>query len=164
MTMTIDKPQPTIKDWLAAHPVTLVVLAGPYESVDDDGWKHDAYRLRLVWKDRTNGDRTTPEFSYRMGVGHRKPAGRIDLNTGLKPLKPLPEPPLDMVLDAIVSDARCYDEATSWEDFAGNLGYDPDSRKGEAAYRACGETLHWLTTFVGGRAEMEKLMYETEAL
>ena len=52
MTMTIDD-RPTIKDWLATHPVTLVVLAGPYESVDDDGWKHDAYRLRLVWADQT---------------------------------------------------------------------------------------------------------------
>lgn len=152
-----------INDWLNEHPVTLVKLAGPYES-EEDGWKHDAYRLRLVWgaPSHTPERRQTPEFAYRMGTGHR--IKKFSRRTGTHEMVALPEPPLDMVLDAIVSDARCYDEATSWEDFAGNLGYDPDSRKGEAAYRACGETLHWLTTFVGGRAEMEKLMYETEAL
>ena len=161
--MTIDD-RPTIKDWLRDHPVTLVVLAGPYESVDDDGWKHDAYRLRLSWNGE-NGKavRTTPEFSYRMGIGHRKP-GRFDYRTGTKPPVAQKEPPLPDVLDSLIIDASCYDNARGFADFAGDLGYDTDSRKAEAIYRACGEVLVWLEQFVGGRAEMEKLMYETERL
>jgi hypothetical protein len=154
-------PQPTIKEWLTLHPVTLVVLAGPYESKDDDGWVHDAYRLRLEFDDRTNGKRTTPEFSYRMGVGHRK--ARVG-RWATQEMKALKEPPLPDVLDSLISDASCYDNARDFADFANDLGYDSDSIKAEALYRACGEVLRWLTTFVGGRAELEKLMYETERL
>ena len=156
-----DETRPTIKDWLAAHPVTLVKLAGPYES-DDDGWKHDAYVVRLVWGDRTADKRTSPELPYQMGVGHR--TKKWSRAKEIWTFPPLTEPPLDYVLDAYVSDASCYDEARDLADFCANLGYDEDSRKAEATYRACGEVLHWLTTFVGGRAEFEKLAYETERL
>lgn len=161
--MTTTDQRPTLAEWLATHPVTMVLLAGPYESTDDDGWKHDAYRVRLIWGDRTPEKRTSPEIPYRMGVGHRKP-GRRNPMTGVRDEKPLPQPPLEYVLDGYVSDASCYDEARDFNDFAANLGYDTDSRKAEATYRACGEILRWLTTFVGGRAEFEKLAYETERL
>lgn len=40
------------------------------------------------------------------------------------------------VINSLVSDADVIDYAT-YEDWASNFGYDPDSRKGEADYRAC---------------------------
>jgi hypothetical protein len=161
MTRSPMQPEPNITDWLKDKPITLVKLAGPYESKDDDGWVHDAYVLRLVWADQTADKRTSPEVKYRMGVGHRKAkVGRW----ATQEMQALPIPPLPDVLDSLISDASCYDNARNYADFAGDLGYDPDSIKGEATYRACGEVLDWLTTFVGGRAVMEHLMYEIERL
>jgi hypothetical protein len=40
------------------------------------------------------------------------------------------------VLHSLVMDSDVIDYPT-YEDWAGNFGYDPDSRKGEAIYRAC---------------------------
>lgn len=40
------------------------------------------------------------------------------------------------VLSSLALDASVLDHAT-YENWAGELGYDPDSRKGEAIYRAC---------------------------
>jgi hypothetical protein len=162
MTMTTTDQQPTLAEWLASHPVTMVKLAGPYESKDDDGWVHDAYVVRLIWGDRTPEKRTSPEIKYRMGVGHR--VKKHSRRYGTQVETPLPCPPLDYVVDAMVSDAACYDEARDFADFAANLGYDDDSIKAERIYRECGETLRWLETFVGGRAELEALMYRTERL
>lgn len=40
------------------------------------------------------------------------------------------------VFSSLVMDSDAIDYAT-YEDFAGDFGYDPDSRKGESVYRAC---------------------------
>ncbi len=48
----------------------------------------------------------------------------------------LPPPDICDVVHALVSDASVLDSST-FEDWAGELGYDPDSRKAEATYRAC---------------------------
>jgi hypothetical protein len=45
-------------------------------------------------------------------------------------------PSLADVLSSLCSDADAID-AGSFEEWAGNLGYDPDSRKAEATYREC---------------------------
>lgn len=49
---------------------------------------------------------------------------------------PVPPPALVDVLYCLVADAGALDYAT-FEDWASEYGYDTDSRKAEAAYRAC---------------------------
>jgi len=48
----------------------------------------------------------------------------------------IPAPRLEDVLYSLVLDASVLDSPT-YEDWAGEFGYDVDSRKGEATYRAC---------------------------
>jgi hypothetical protein len=48
----------------------------------------------------------------------------------------LPPPTQAAVMEALVLDSSSIDY-TSYEDWAGDMGYDVDSRKGEAAYREC---------------------------
>lgn len=57
---------------------------------------------------------------------------------GIRPGKPILPDPAD-VLASLAMDAGAIDSAT-YEEWAGEYGYDPDSRKGEAIYRACLET------------------------
>jgi hypothetical protein len=49
--------------------------------------------------------------------------------------KPILPKQLD-VIHSLISDSDVLNYST-YEDWASNLGYDPDSRKGEAIYRAC---------------------------
>lgn len=50
--------------------------------------------------------------------------------------KPLPPPSLVEVLSCLVMDASVLDYPT-FEEWASEFGYDPDSRKGERIYREC---------------------------
>lgn len=52
---------------------------------------------------------------------------------------PIPAPELSGVLYCLLLDAEAVDHG-SFEDWAGNFGYDTDSRKAEGIYRACLET------------------------
>lgn len=49
---------------------------------------------------------------------------------------PVPSPSTADVLYCLVSDAQASD-AGSFEEWAGDLGYDPDSRTAERVYKAC---------------------------
>lgn len=151
----------TLQEWIDTSLLTLVKMAGPYESRDADNWLHDAYVVRLVWADQTAEKRTSPDVTYRMGIGHRKPRkGRW----ATQEMMPVATPELADVLDSLIVDASCYDNARSFEDFCGDLGYDTDSRKALAMYEACRTTADWLTSLVGGESEMRHLMYEVERL
>lgn len=47
------------------------------------------------------------------------------------------QPKLDEVLHSLLADGECFFQARSFEDWAGDFGYDPDSRKAEVIYREC---------------------------
>ena len=126
--------------------------------------------------------------SYRTGLGHRIPNwGKIAHDRGFWPNKQEMEqmkqkammsrngdkwlidycdhktPELANLLDSLASDASCYDNARNFEDFCSDLGYDEDSRKAEAIYRACGELAKELKYFLG--AELyQTLLYKVERL
>lgn len=57
------------------------------------------------------------------------------------------EPQPEAVLDCLISDAAGVDQ--SFEDWARDLGMDPDSRKAEASYKACQASAAQLKTFLG---------------
>lgn len=49
-----------------------------------------------------------------------------------------PKPPsVADVLGSLLSDAQCAANARNFDDFASDLGYDPDSRTAERVYNAC---------------------------
>ena len=64
---------------------------------------------------------------------------RINPTTGeatRHPRYPIPKPELVDVLYSLVMDADVLNYSC-FEEWAGDMGFDPDSRKGEAIYRAC---------------------------
>jgi hypothetical protein len=65
------------------------------------------------------------------------------------PGKPLPAPLLRDVLYSLVLDSDVLDSA-GFESWAGEFGYDTDSRKAEATYRACVEIALQLRALLGG--------------
>lgn len=82
---------------------------------DDDGWRHHAYEVRFH------------------GIGNASHFCRIDWRQGTGITDDL-EP-----AEVLASAARDYADARglTFEDWAGNLGYDTDSRKAEKTYDAC---------------------------
>jgi hypothetical protein len=59
------------------------------------------------------------------------------------------------ILDSLRSDAECA--YPTFEEFAAELGYDPDSRSAEKIYLACCETERKLRGLVGGKGMVELL-------
>lgn len=90
---------------------------------DSDGWTCTLKRGRKRM--------TVP---FYMGRGH---AGK--------------EPTAADVLACLLSDASSADSARDFGDFARDFGYDTDSRKAEAVYRACKRTSVKLHRFLGDR-------------
>lgn len=57
------------------------------------------------------------------------------------------EPVAGDVIGCLVSDARGADYCRSFEDWCGDYGYDPDSRKAERIFKACERTSKELKRF-----------------
>ena len=72
------------------------------------------------------------------------------------------EPSAEDVLDCLASDASSVDNAASFEDWAGELGYDTDSRKAERIYKVCERQAMRLRNFLGDQENYETLLYQTE--
>lgn len=83
-------------------------------------WPHFAFAVTV----RRAGESDAIETPYRMGMAHAN--------------NPHPKPA--DVLHSLLSDGDAYFDSLTFEEWAANLGFDPDSRKAEAAYRACDET------------------------
>lgn len=90
-----------------------------------------------------------PTFEQRQAIERECSEGRglnrAKLDTFRKPILP---DRLD-VIASFVSDAQCALNAGDFETFAADLGYDADSRKAEAIYRACADTALKLTSALG---------------
>lgn len=136
-----------IEQYVKHNRITVEVVKDRGAQVDDSGWEHHHYKLMLVWNDGALS-RKTPVFDWRQGYA----------------IETVPQDTPAEVLDALVLDAACYLDAQDFEDFAESLGYDPDSRTAERVYMACGEVAKWLERFLGGRAELERVMYRIERL
>jgi hypothetical protein len=59
------------------------------------------------------------------------------------------EPTAADVLSCLISDTMSYENAGSFEAWAPEYGYDPDSRKAEAIYRACERQAPRVRRFLG---------------
>jgi hypothetical protein len=104
-----------------------------------DSENMDRWRVRLS----SGNKRMTVYFS--MGVGHN---GR--------------EPEAADVLDCLASDAAGIENATNFEDWASEYGYDTDSRKAHRTYQACHRQADKLSKFLGD--SYETLLFDVERL
>lgn len=73
------------------------------------------------------------------------------------------EPDIGNVLDALTSDASGFENAPTFEDWAGEYGYDTDSRKAEKTFRAVKEQSERFMRFVGKTA-YDELLWEVARL
>lgn len=107
--------------------------------------------------------KTIVTTDYMAGVGHapsykapltvkRNQAVDYECEHGHTPnVKQAIMPKREDVIHSLVSDSDAIDYAT-YEDWADSLGYDQDSRKGEAIYRACLATALKLRNALGEAA------------
>ena len=107
-------------------PITLEIIEGPSYSRDADGWEHHAYTVELR---RTN--HRPMRVPWRQGLG----------------ITDDPDPA--RVLEALLSDAATVNNARSFEEWAADLGYDPDSRKAEGIYKAARKQTDQLCDLLG---------------
>lgn len=129
---------------------------------DDDKWEHDAWNVSLTFKDHSYRD-----IAYRMGTGHspqppksyaqpERDAFYSRSLDGKRGWQPTPPTAAD-IISSLLMDVSGLDQG--FEDWASSLGYDEDSRKAEAIYLACLETLPKLHALLGD--DFSK--FETEA-
>jgi hypothetical protein len=73
------------------------------------------------------------------------------------------EPTAEGVLSCLASDSSSIENANSFEDWAGEFGYDTDSRTAEKTFKTCQKQAEKLKNFLGEDLYKE-LLWETEAL
>jgi hypothetical protein len=165
-----ETTQETMPEYVKRQGITLELVRDNGLQTDRDeqpdagrAWDHYAYVMRMHRPDAS----TSPDFDWREGIGHNPIVARSGYRTqstlNRLTAKHLAER-APSVLDSLVSDAMSWFDARSFEDFAADFGYDPDSRKAEKIYHACGETYKWLRDFLGGHAELERVAYNVERM
>ena len=116
---------------------TLDIISGPDYQRDEDGWEHHAYIVRLA-----RGDNTM-EVPWRQGLGITD------------------DPTVEAVMESLASDAATLDNAQDFEEWASELGYDPDSRKAEKIYNAVVEQTDALKSLLGD--DFDSVVYPESA-
>lgn len=108
----------------------------------DDNWQHYAYTLKL-----TSGEDESMLTPWMQGLGH---GGKV----------------IDVaeVVDSLISDVWGYQVAGSFEDWAGEYGYDTDSRKAEKSYNEIGAMADDVIRVMGGAEQFEYVATEIERL
>jgi hypothetical protein len=115
-----------------------VTANGDPECLIDDPWTAEHYRCELHG---SNGDRPVSTI--------------MASDTG--------PPELADVLDAVAAQAAVVEEAPSYEGWALQMGFDPDSRRGERVYRNERRQAKRLRALLGDEA-YRRLLWETERL
>jgi hypothetical protein len=96
-------------------------------------------------------------YRCRLRSNHR--VGRITITLGSDD----GPPELSDVLEVLAADAAVVDEAQSFEDWAIQLGFDPDSRYAERLYRAAQRQACRLRELLGDEY-YSRLLWETKRL
>ena len=168
MSTDYNEIRAAVDDFLRDAGVAVAVdYVTPDKRDNYDDWGQDRW---LEWRVTLSAGKSRAVFGYRAGEGHcpayKLPVAvagnrnsimrdemiqaEIDSGKTFQPGKdfnkatgPAILPDLAGVLHCLVSDADAYN--MRFEDWAGDYGYDPDSRRAEKVYRACvdcAEKLH----------------------
>lgn len=158
-----EKPQPaTLEAALGAHGVTMTAQFVPWSKSRNKDEKDDRgnRRMSLNWlvtifasgrpvltTDYMAGEGHCPSYKqgarrtvdYDRALEHECETGKAarhlaTLSAAISGKPILPS--LADVMHSLLLDASAIDSPT-YEDWAGDFGYEPDSRKGEAIYRQC---------------------------
>lgn len=134
----------TFKEFAEKHRIEMSVAFKGAKR--EEGWEHLAFDIVLA----RPGVPAMHQFTtiYKTGMGHALPA---EWKAGKKqPRRPDPKKPLrvENVLESLAVDAAVIHH-DSFESWAGEYGYDTDSRKAEKTYRACRDAAEKLTWWLG---------------
>lgn len=113
----------------------------PY--TDKDAWSKGAKHYYCTLKSVGRGPAKEFHTYFSMGSAHKH------------------APTLPGVLDCLASDAAGYENARTFEEWANEYGYDPDSRKAERLYNIIREQAKELEQFLGADS-YHTLLWETE--
>jgi hypothetical protein len=116
---------------MTARPIPVETMPGS----DDADWAHDSWEITLTFQGRSMS------LKFHTGTGHRKDG------------RPTP-PDIGDILSSVALDAGSVLNARDFEDWAADFGYDTDSRKAEATYKACQEQTEELSDLLGDWLEI----------
>lgn len=133
----------TVEQFIEKHGITMTVQPAGSNPNMENSHTMDNWRCCFSFPCAERHTRLM-EVYFSVGVGHNGKA-----------------PEAADVLDCMASDSAGIDNNQTFEDWAGEYGYDPDSRKAEKTYRACLEQAEKLKTFLGADA-FDELLYHTE--
>lgn len=126
------------------HAVEYLKLYGisvSFVDVPENPYWPDDSRSKFNFLIEFQEDQSGVSFSLYFSQSHREPLyyGRMEIDRANEERRRLRIenecPDLWAVLSCIIRDADCMDY--DFEEWAENLGYDPDSRKAEKTYKAC---------------------------
>lgn len=164
-----SKPQPeTARAAIESLGLTMTAEFVPFSQrkIDWQEGSRDVNRMTINWTCTiSRNDREIMTIPFAQGNGHlpnanNKPLppdsiryacenGKVPAHgEHFKRFVPIPPPKPEDVLHCLISDADAIDHPT-FESWASDLGYDTDSRKAEATYRACLETALKLRAALG---------------
>lgn len=134
----------SIRHYVNNHGLAVTIVSGPDYAVDDEGWEHNAYTLKLTNADR--GTEMTVPWMSGLGITRH------------------PDERPEEVISSLVSDVWGYHNADGFEDWAGEYGYGLDSRTAERIWKEIGEQAEQFIAFIGDDTELEllALTYERE--
>jgi hypothetical protein len=138
MTNDDDDKNYTIKQFCQQHGITIENHYADSNPNFTGEWERNASHYRCVLK--RGRKRMTVAFSQ--GSAHTQ------------------EPAAHDVLYCLQADTSSVDNAGGFQEWARDLGYDPDSRKAESTYRACERAARKLRQFMGEL--FESFMQATE--
>jgi hypothetical protein len=189
----MEPKQKTLDEFIAEHRITMTALQIPArnEAFRDKDWDASAFHWACTLvSDTPNDKKTTMVVYYSCGSAHieKVPYAEIPLRERLGLMRtdwenmPAPGKPTTIhqaeyqkrvwrpkaptardVLDSLVSDASSIENSRDFEDWAGDCGYDTDSRKAEATYNECCRLARELRLFLGRRA-YDELLNDVERL
>lgn len=145
-----------ITAFATAHSLTIDAVFVPWSMSRNAGNNQPSLNWKITLKKNDKPILTTDYMqgcahcpSYKQGSRKWEDAQVVkkECETGQYRMRPI-LPSLPDFLACIVLDSEAIDYPT-FEDYAANLGIDPDSRKGEASYRQCIETALKLRAAMG---------------
>ena len=171
----------TLAEFIAAANLVMKVQPAPENPnmKDNDKWEADHWFYTL------NTSRRQMSGYFSMGIGHRTYKGHRPLvfmgktfrkgdripNPGritlaveqtLKEFTPT-APTLETILDCLASDASGIENARTFEDWAGEYGYDIDSREAYKTYKVTKRQTEKLRALLGPEL-FDRLVWHTERL